>query len=73
VIAFAFGVDSDLIADKTYFVVEAHGELVGCGGWSQRKTLFGGDRYSNRESGLLNPKTDAAKIRAFFVHPQSFL
>ncbi|NJL61472.1 MAG: GNAT family N-acetyltransferase [Methylacidiphilales bacterium] len=69
-IAFVFGIDSELIADKTYFVVEADGELVGCGGWSQRKTLFGSDRYSNRESGLLNPKTDAAKIRAFFVHPQ---
>lgn len=67
-IASVFGVDTDLIVDGTYFVAEA-GMLVGCGGWSKRKTLFGGDRYSDRESGYLNPERDAAKIRAFFVHP----
>ncbi len=64
-IASVFGVDSDLIADRTYFVVEANGELVGCGGWSKRKTLFGGDQYLDRESGELDPAIDAAKIRAF--------
>ena len=65
-----YGVDSQLIADGTYFVVEAEGAIVGCGGWSKRKTLFGGDRWSGREDALLNPQQDAAKIRAFFVHPR---
>jgi GNAT superfamily N-acetyltransferase len=66
-----YGVDSQLIADGTYFVVEAVMEpvIVGCGGWSKRKTLFGGDRWTGREDALLNPEHDAAKIRAFFVHP----
>ena len=65
-----FGVDTQLIADQTYFVVESEsGQLVACGGWSQRKTLFGGDQAASREPELLNPATDAAKIRAFFVHP----
>lgn len=66
-----YGVDSQLIADGTYFVVEAGPEplIVGCGGWSKRKTLFGGDRWTGREDALLNPRQDAAKIRAFFVHP----
>jgi GNAT superfamily N-acetyltransferase len=64
-----FGVDTDLILDGTYFVAEASRLLVGCGGWSKRKTLFGGDRYSNRDSGELDPLTQPAKIRAFFVHP----
>ncbi|MBD2304377.1 GNAT family N-acetyltransferase [Chroococcidiopsis sp. FACHB-1243] len=68
-IAAVFGVDTDLIVDGTYFVAEAAEMLVGCGGWSKRKTLFGGDRYSDRESGYLDPNYDAAKIRAFFVHP----
>ena len=68
-IAAVFGVDTDLIVDGTYFVAEAAGMLVGCGGWSKRKTLFGGDRYSDRESSYLDPNCDAAKIRAFFVHP----
>jgi GNAT superfamily N-acetyltransferase len=65
-----YGVDSQLIADGTYFVVEAESTIVGCGGWSKRKTLFGGDRWSGREDALLNPQQDAAKIRAFFVHPR---
>jgi GNAT superfamily N-acetyltransferase len=65
-----FGVDSQLIADGTYLLVEsAENELVACGGWSKRKTLFGGDQAAIREPELLNPATDAAKIRAFFVHP----
>lgn len=65
-----FGVDTELIRDGTYFVVEHDGLLVGCGGWSRRKTLFGGDRYERRESGLLDPAREPAKIRAFFVHPE---
>lgn len=65
----AFGVDSDLIRDGTYFVAEAKGELIGCGGWSKRKTLFGGDKYASRDSGELDPQFDPAKIRAFFIHP----
>ena len=64
-----FGVDTDLIVDGTYFVAEAGSELVGCGGWSRRRTLFGGDRYANRDAGELDPATEPAKIRAFFVHP----
>jgi GNAT superfamily N-acetyltransferase len=71
-----YGVDSQLIADGTYFVAEteeANSEhehiIVGCGGWSKRKTLYGGDRWTGREDELLDPFSDAAKIRAFFVHP----
>lgn len=64
-----FGVDTDLIDDGTYFVAEAAGLLVACGGWSKRRNLFGGDRYQNREGGELDPQTEPAKIRAFFVHP----
>jgi GNAT superfamily N-acetyltransferase len=65
----AFGVDSQLLADETYFVAEEDGELVGCGGWSFRSTLFGGDAHQARDASLLDPKTQAAKIRAFFVDP----
>ena len=69
-----YGVDSRLIADGTYFVVEipeaAGIRIVACGGWSKRKTLYGGDQYSAREDSLLDPARDAAKIRAFFVHPE---
>jgi N-acetylglutamate synthase-like GNAT family acetyltransferase len=64
-----YGVDTQLIADGTYFAVESAGTIVGCGGWSKRKTLFGGDVWPGREDTLLNPASDAAKIRAFFVHP----
>jgi GNAT superfamily N-acetyltransferase len=71
-----YGVDSQLIADGTYFVAEAEGlelpsgsAMVGCGGWSKRKTLFGGDHWNRRQDDLLDPQRDAAKIRAFFVHP----
>ncbi len=69
-LASVFGVDSQLIADGTYFVVEANAVIVGCGGWSRRKTLYGGDVWSGREDSLLAPARDAAKIRAFFVHPE---
>ena len=68
-IATVFGVDTDLIEDGTYFVVEISETFVGCGGWSRRKTLFGGDQYSSRDAGYLDPKSEPAKIRAFFIHP----
>jgi GNAT superfamily N-acetyltransferase len=65
-----FGVDSQLIADGTYIVAEAGSNVIaGCGGWSKRKTLYGGDRWAEREDSLLDPLRDAAKIRAFFIHP----
>jgi N-acetylglutamate synthase-like GNAT family acetyltransferase len=64
-----FGVDTRLIADGTYFVAEVDGQMAGCGGWSKRKTLFGSDRAAVRDDDLLDPLVDAAKIRAFFVHP----
>ncbi len=65
-----FGVDSQLIHDGTYFVVECVGKIVGCGGWSRRKTLYGGDSGKDtKEDILLNPDIEPAKIRAFFVHP----
>jgi GNAT superfamily N-acetyltransferase len=70
-----YGVDSQLIADGTYFVAEIAEpergtQIVACGGWSKRKTLYGGDQYAGREDSLLDPNRDAAKIRAFFVHPE---
>ena len=79
-----FGVDSQLIADGTYIVAEAGRNaiaraeaapkpseliIVGCGGWSKRKTLYGSDHWTGREDALLDPQRDAAKIRAFFIHP----
>jgi GNAT superfamily N-acetyltransferase len=79
-----FGVDSQLIADGTYFLAEAESlftertevkngrhesMIVGCGGWSKRKTLYGSDHWTGREDALLDPLCDAAKIRAFFIHP----
>jgi GNAT superfamily N-acetyltransferase len=79
-----FGVDSQLIADGTYIVAEALSganegakpadakaswTIVGCGGWSKRKTLYGSDHWIGREDALLDPQRDAAKIRAFFIHP----
>jgi GNAT superfamily N-acetyltransferase len=64
-----FGVDTQLLADETYFVVEDGGQIVGCGGWSFRSTLFGGDGGPGRDSTALDPATQAAKIRAFFVDP----
>ncbi len=66
-----YGVDTQLIADGTYLAVEtaSDGTIIACGGWSQRKTLYGGDQYVGREDSLLDPAHEAAKIRAFFVHP----
>src|SRR5262252_1143449 len=67
------GLDTQLVKDGTYFIAEVRRAcarlLVGCGGWSKRKTLFGSDHAPVREPELLDPKTDAAKIRAFFIHP----
>ncbi len=78
-----FGVDSQLIADGTYILAEAESGpgdrtgtangppglmIVGCGGWSKRKTLYGSDHWTAREDALLDPLRDAAKIRAFFIH-----
>jgi GNAT superfamily N-acetyltransferase len=69
-----YGVDTRLISDGTYFVAEEMESmplpvLVGGGGWSKRKTLYGGDQFVGREDGLLDPATDTAKVRAFFIHP----
>jgi GNAT superfamily N-acetyltransferase len=69
-IRLVYGIDTQLIRDQTYFAIEVEGHLVACGGWSRRKTLFGGDQHTpTREPQLLDPATDAAKIRAFFVRP----
>ena len=66
-----FGVDTQLILDGTYFVAEIDGALAGSGGWSKRATLFGGDQSkSDRIDPLLDPNTEAARIRAFYVHPR---
>jgi GNAT superfamily N-acetyltransferase len=69
-IATVFGVDTNLILDGTYFVADCGGTLIGCGGWSRRKTLFGGDQYPTRDASDLDPANEPAKIRAFFIHPQ---
>jgi GNAT superfamily N-acetyltransferase len=83
-LATVYGVDTQLIADGTYFVAEESNVvagdspaqpptgtmvIIGCGGWSKRKTLYGGDQWTGREAALLDPQHDAAKIRAFFIHP----
>lgn len=65
-----YAVDTQLIQDQTLFVAETEtGRIVGCGGWSKRKTLFGGDHSTVREDTLLDPNADAARIRGFFIHP----
>ena len=63
------GIDSQLIDDGTYFVVEAEGELAGCGGWSRRATLYGGNQTPGRNSNLLDPLVDPARVRAMYTHP----
>jgi len=64
-----FGLDRQLIRDGTYFVTEWDRAIVGCGGWSRRRSLYGGDSGRASEDGLLDPQRDAARVRAFFVHP----
>ena len=65
----AWGVDTQLIRDETYFAVLEGSSVIACGGWSKRQALFGADRLAGAEPALLDPAKDAARIRAFFVHP----
>ena len=67
--AHVFGIDTRLIEDGTYFVVEDRTGPVACGGWSRRRTASAGDRYADRSDDRLDPETEPARIRAFFVHP----
>lgn len=64
------GIDTQLIEDGTYFVVEIDGEIAGCGGWSRRATLYGSDHTPDRDSRLLDPAVDAARVRAMYTHPR---
>jgi GNAT superfamily N-acetyltransferase len=68
-IKYIFGIDTQLLVDETYYVIENGNTIVACGGWSKRKTLYGGDQHKNIADPLLDPATDAARIRAFFVDP----
>ena len=63
------GIDTQLVDDGTYFVVESDGDLAGCGGWSRRATLYGGNQTPGRDSNLLDPAVDAARVRAMYTHP----
>jgi len=65
----AFGVDTQLIKDQTYYIVMNNDLMIACGGWSFRRTLFGSDSNNVRDPEKLDPSVDAAKIRAFFIHP----
>jgi GNAT superfamily N-acetyltransferase len=64
------GIDTRLVADSTYYVVEHDGELAGCGGWSRRATLYGGDHTAGRDDALLDPASEPARIRAMYTHPR---
>lgn len=63
------GLDTQLIDDGTYFVVAAEADLAGCGGWSRRATLYGGDDTPGRDAAFLDPVTDPARVRAMYTHP----
>jgi GNAT superfamily N-acetyltransferase len=63
------GLDTQLVDDGTYFIVEQNDVLAGCGGWSRRATLYGGDRSPGRDEALLDPAKDAARVRAMYTHP----
>ena len=63
------GLDRQLIADGIYFVVESQGRVAGCGGWSRRATLYGGDHTPGRDATMLDPAIDAARVRAMYTHP----
>jgi len=65
----SMGLDTGLIEDGTYFLVFADGELAGCGGWSRRRTLYGGDHTESRDDSLADPATEPAKTRAMYTHP----
>jgi N-acetylglutamate synthase-like GNAT family acetyltransferase len=64
-----FGVDTQLILDGTYLVAEVEAQIIGCGGWSKRRTLFGSDHAPGKDDAWLDPLHDSARIRAFFIHP----
>lgn len=64
------GLDTQLVADRTYFMIESNGRLAGCGGWSRRATMYGGDHSAGlREPRLLDPASEAARVRAMYTHP----
>jgi GNAT superfamily N-acetyltransferase len=69
-IKYVFGVDSQLLLDRTYYVAEEDKVIIASGGWSKRNTLYGGDQYKEKADPLLDPEKDPARIRAFFVHPE---